>query len=66
MAEIPEPFSKAQQDQIMAGWRDTIPPMLKSMFDGFVKAGFTAEQALDLTKFAWRDINNQPRSNSEF
>lgn len=51
---------KSKQDQIMATWRDTIPPLLRSMYLGFIQAGFNPEQALDLTKHTFDTFNKKP------
>lgn len=50
---------KHKQDQIMAQWRDTIPPLLRSMYLGFLQAGFTPEQSLDLTKHTFDTFNKK-------
>jgi len=56
-------FNKAKGDQIIAAWRDSIPPTLWSMYCGFIHAGFNAEQSLDLTKFTWLQITYNANKN---
>lgn len=41
---------RAQLDQAMALLGDTLPPALKSFYDKNVEAGFTKEEAMELTK----------------
>ena len=56
MTNDPSIPNSAKGDQIIAAWRDSIPPTLWSIYCGFIHAGFNAEQSLDLTKFIWIQI----------
>ena len=53
----PTPKDIHSFDQIMACWRDTVPKMLKSLYDGFVEAGFQDHQALQLVQMMWLEFN---------
>lgn len=46
----PDPKMIHLNDQALEMWKNTIPPMLFSMYSGFLAAGFNEYQALDLTK----------------
>ena len=66
MQNDPSHDNKAKRDQIMAAWRDSIPPTLWNMYCGFANAGFTPEQALDLTKYVWSDMTKKgPKTEEE-
>jgi len=61
-----EPLAnKAFRDQIMAAWRDSIPPMMWGMYCGFLQVGFTEEQSLDLTKHVWDKMNQDILKNKK-
>lgn len=59
MTEPQEMNNTARNDQIMSMWQDTVPIFMKSIYDGFVRAGFNEEQSLKLAMFMWED--NQKR-----
>ena len=63
MTNDPSIPNKAKNDQIMAAWRDSIPPTLWNMYCGFIQTGFSAEQSLDLTKYAWTQISENVKRN---
>ena len=63
MQNDPSIPNNAKGDQIIAAWRDSIPPTLWSIYCGFIHAGFNAEQSLDLTKYVWTQISENVKRN---
>ncbi len=64
----PDPKLIHLSDQALEMWKKTIPPMLFSMYSGFVDAGFNEYQALDLTKHMLLSLslrNQPPKQNEE-
>lgn len=43
-------------DQKLEEWFRTIPPFLKSLYDGFIAAGFDKDQSLNLTEYMYSSI----------
>lgn len=42
--------TRAEMDQAMAMMNEMFPGMIKGLFDGYKKEGFTEEQAFELVK----------------